>query len=444
MDFGLSLIIAGLLSTVTIYLGLIVFANRLRRVYNSVSKPIARALVLFGISSAFMGVIGITGIYASTLSMVAISFMFAALFITELNLAISNESTVKKITYIIILLSVAVLIEAIAGVLISFPRMILFPVLFIVLAGSLITSLYLLKETPNPFTVSIFILIVSVMLTAITAAIGILGIHPEYFIIQVIPLIVGAAVLASMLKPWRQIISYSIGILAIVVGFSLAIPAYLDNDTSILIFSLVAAFAGAATVIPFDFFVEQATETKAATPMYISLTLLFVALLVITHSNNYAIGYISAGVWDTNILFIDWFFGLVGVGSFTMAAISASTSKQTSHRSRELLIAASCILLTLGHPFVQNGRYELDPLYLGLIVILGIGFIGFFVVVYKLSKAGATMAGARFLFFMFAGLAVGIVTMFADMMPVELAAILLSSAGFMLIASSPRASFRRN
>ena len=75
MDFGLSLIIAGLLSTITIYVGLGVYANRLRSVYNGVSRAIARALVLFGVSTAFMGIIGITGIYASTLSMVAITFI---------------------------------------------------------------------------------------------------------------------------------------------------------------------------------------------------------------------------------------------------------------------------------------------------------------------------------------------------------------------------------
>lgn len=443
MNFELSLIIAGLLSTLAIFLGLMVYARRLRSVYNEVSKPIARALVLFGISTAFMGVIGISGVFASNLSMVPITFMLAALFIAELNLASSNELLVKRASIVIILISIMVFAETVLGILFSYPSFMLMPTLGLFFIASIVTSVYLLKESPNPFSASIFILVVFLAIAAASAATGILGTHPEYFIIQVIPLIVGAAVLGSMLRPWRHIISLSIGILAFIVGFSLAIPAYLDGDTSIMIFALVAAFAGASTAIPFDFFVDQATITKATTPMYMSVTLLLVALLVITHSNNYAISLSTIGYWDPNILFIDWFFGLFGVAAFTLASITAMTSKQTSQRSREILIGVMCILLTLGHPYVVDGRYELDVLYIGLMAVLAIGFVEFFGVAYKLAKAGAAMAGARFVAFMFAGLGIGIVAMFADLIPLEITASMLVGAGVLLIASSPRASLRR-
>jgi len=443
MNFELSIIIAALLSTAAIYLGLIVYASRLKKVYNEVSKPIARALVLFEISTIFMGIIGVSGVIAPNLSMVPISFMLAALFMAELNLASSNELLVKRASIVIISLSSIVFIETFLGFILTFQRFILMPTLGIFFIGCLITSIYLLKESPNPFSASIFILLVSLTIAAVSAATGILGTHPEYFIIQVIPLIVGAAVLGSMLRPWRHIISVSIGILAIVVGLSLAIPAYLDNDINILIFCSVAAFAGAATVIPLDFFVNQATTTRATTPMYMSITLLLVPLLVITHSNNYAISLSAIGAWDPNILFIDWFFGLFGVAAFTLASITAMTSKQTSQRSREILIGVMCILLTLGHPYVVDGRYELDILYIGLMAVLAIGIFEFLSVAYKLAKAGAAMAGARFVAFMFAGLGIGIVAMFADLIPLEITASMLVGAGVLLIASSPRASLRR-
>ena len=147
MNFELSLIIAGLLSTMAIYLGLLVYARRLRSVYNDVSRPIARALVLFGIATAFMGVIGITGIYASYLSMPIISFMLGALLITELNLGVSNETVVKRASIVVVLLSIIVFIETTLEILFSFQRFILMPILGIFLIGSLCISLYLLKES---------------------------------------------------------------------------------------------------------------------------------------------------------------------------------------------------------------------------------------------------------------------------------------------------------
>jgi hypothetical protein len=443
MDFGLSLILSGVFVSITIYCGLFVLTRRLRNVYNDVSKPIANALILFGIANAFMGLMGITGIYAADYSMIWVVFMFACLLLSEITLIVTNETTVKRMGIVIFAMAIIVMIDVVISVLFGGPQIILMPVLGIFVIGSLIASIYLLKETPNPFTGSIFTLIILLLVSAFAAQSGIVGLHPEYFIIQIAPLIVATAVLLSMLRPWRHIVSYSVGILAAIVGLSLATSAYLDGDFNIAIFSLLAAFAGAATVIPLDFFIKQAVETKASTPRYISITLLFVGLLAITHSNNYAISYSAIGIWDTTILFVDWFLGLFGVCAFLMAAISASTSQAVRSASKDVLIGTGCILVTLGHPFVENGRYDLNPLYLAVFVLLIIGFIGFFNIVYRLSKAGATMAGARFLAFMFASLALGIVAMFADRIPIDLLVILMIAAGVLLIVSSPRASILR-
>jgi hypothetical protein len=440
MDFELSLMISGLLVSFAIYGGLIVYGRRLRNVYSSLSKPTANALVLFGLANAFMGLMGITGIYAAEYSMIWVTFMFASLLLSELTLIVTNETNIKRIGIVVFTIAIAVMIDILISIVYGGPQFILMPVLAIFVIGSLVTSLYLLKETPNPFTGSIFTLIILLIIAAVTAQSGIVGSHPEFFIIQIASLVVATAILVSMLRPWRHIVSYSVGILALTVGISLAIPAYLGGDFNIAIFSLLAAFAGAATVIPLDFFIKQAVETNASTPRYISVTLLFVGLLAITHSNNYAIAFSTIGIWDTTILFIDWFFGLFGVCAFLMAAISASTSQMARSTSKDILIGAACILLTLGHPFVENGRYDLTPLYLAIFIILIIGFLGFFNIVYRLSKAGATMAGARFLAFMFASLALGIVAMFADRIPIDLLVILMIAAGILLIGSSPRAS----
>ena len=82
--------------------------------------------------------------------------------------------------------------------------------------------------------------------------------------------------------------------------------------------------------------------------------------------------------------------------------------------------------------------------YIGVIIPLIIGFVSFLNVVYKLSKAGAAMAGARFLAFMFASLFLGIIAMFADVIDINIIAILMVTAGLLMIGSSPRASIIRN
>ncbi|TFG34571.1 hypothetical protein EU527_02845 [Candidatus Thorarchaeota archaeon] len=443
MDFSLSMMISGLLVSVFIYLGLFVYSRRLKSVYANVTKPTANALVLFGIANALMGVIGVFGELPSLYKMLWMTFIFASLLLSIINLIFTDQSKMKRTSIAVIIL----IIYAITDVLINQFLGIAFgnvtSILIVLMLSAVIASIYLLKETQNPFTGSTFSVIILLVISVITTQSGILTTHPEYFILQIAPLIVATAVLLSMLRPWKHILSYTIALLALVVGTSLAIPAYLDGNSGILVFSIVAAFAGAATVIPMDFFISQAMETKASTPVYISFTLFFIGLLAITHSNNYAISLSAIGVWDPNILFVDWFFGIFGVISFIMAALSASTSEQTRLISREALLAFGCILLTLGHPFVINGRYELDVLYLGIFVLLVIGFGGFFNIVYRLSKAGATMAGARFLAFMFASLTLGIIAMFADLIDINIIAVLMIAAGILMIASSPRASIFR-
>jgi hypothetical protein len=438
MNFELSLLVSALLVSCGIYFGILIYVKRVRDVYNTISRPTARALILFGIVNAFMGLMGVTGIYAPEYSMIWVTSMFASLLLCELTLILTNDTRIKQSFALVTVTALIAIVDIVLGT-----RFILMPVLAILMIGSVGASIYLLKESPNPFTASIFVLIVLLLYAAFTAQVGIVAANPEYFIIQIAPMVVATAVLISTLRPWRHIISYSVVILALIVGVSLAIPAYFDGNMNIVIFSILAAFAGSATAIPLDFFIKQSVETHASTPIYVSFTLVLVGLLVITHSNNYAISYSAIGLWDPNILFVDWMFGLFGVCSFIMAAASASVSETARKATKEILIGTSCILLTLGHPFVENGRYDLRPLYLAIIVLIIIGFIGFFSVVRQLSKAGATMAGARFLAFMFASLMIGIVAMFADMIPIEVLTLLMLTAGFLLIGSSPRASIWR-
>ena len=443
MDFELSLSISGVLVSLTVYIALAIYYRRVHAIYNEVTKPTQRSLVLFGIAAAAIGLTGVTGLSTAHFVPVWVAVLFSALLISQLNLIVESEKTLKRSTAIAILLAAGVVIETIARYFVNFTPIMLMVGLSVLLVGTFAASIYLLKESPSPFTGSMLVLITVTVAAWIAATIGNLHGNPEYFIVNIAPLIITTGILASLLRPWRRIISISVALLAFTVGVALGIPAFISGEIEIVMFAAVVAFAGICIVVPLDYFMEQATITRAKTPIYISLTLVMVALLAITHSSNYAIAYVSgAWIWDPTILFINWFFGIAAACCFIMAGISVSFSDFARGASRDLLIGVGVALIMLGHPFVMNGRYILESLYPLLLILIALGFIALGKASFKLYRIGSGRSAARFVFFMFASLAIALVTMFADQMPIIFTVIMEISAGILLLASNPR-SLRR-
>ncbi len=440
MDFGLSLSISGILVSLMLYIALAVYYRRVHAIYSEITRPTQRSLVLFGVAAAAMGLTGITGLYMAHFVPIWVAVLFSSLLVSQLNLIIESEKTLKRSIAITILLAAGVVIETIARYFVSFTPIMLMIGLSVFIVGTFAASIYLLKESPSPFTGSMLVLVTITVVAWVAATIADLHGNPEYFIVNIAPLIVTTGILASLLRPWRRIISISVALLAFTVGVALGIPAFMAGEIEIVMFAAVVAFAGICVAVPLDYFIEQATITRAKTPIYISLTLVMVALLAITHSSNYAIAYVSgAWVWDPTILFINWVFGIAAVCCFIMAGISVSFSNVARGASRDLLIGIGVALTMLGHPFVMNDRYILESLYLPLVILIAIGFIALSKVSLKLYRMGSGKSAARFVFFMFASLAIALVTMFADQMPIIFTVVMEISAGILLLASNPRA-----
>ncbi|MFO7837546.1 MAG: hypothetical protein R6V83_12965 [Candidatus Thorarchaeota archaeon] len=436
LDFMLTLYLSGAVSFAVLIASVIVFGNRLRSIYHTLTQNTKRSLVAFGISGVFLGLVPIQAIVYPALVPVWLTAFLSSLITSELYLYAESLTTLRIGVSAAFLVAFTVIVETLLRT-----QRELTPIALIAGLGSLLVSaaalgIYLLKESPSPFTGSIVVLIIIFVGTLLSANLGDVPAYPEYFMMESAPLLLTAAVLGTILKPWRLIVTVFLTLLGIVTAIALIIPAIIAGDIFIWPYVICAVFAGLACVFPLNYFIKQAVDTGTRTPLYVSFTLISVALLAITHSNAWSIA-VEQGAWDLNLLYVDWIIGVVAVISFTLSSISLLYSERITNLIIDGLIFGGTALLALGHPFVSDGRYQLSPLYIPLSFLIAAGIIGFFVVAYKLRRAGSGGAASRFILFSFASLSVGIVAMFSDRFPFPLTLILLVIPGLMLVVASP-------
>ncbi len=447
MDFELALMISGLTAGLFAAIGLAIFSKRLRDIYDQLNAPTKFSLIYFSLAAIPLIAIPIVAYIDKRLIVNASMLVLTLLLLSELSLIVKTEKKMKQAKNIIIMIAIVGLLDSlIYTYILPITRIpfIISMALFSIL--SLALAIYLVKESPNPFTASLLSVLILFFLAYLIGSSGIMTTNPEYYLLDIASFVVIAAILASLLRPWRYIITLSILFFSLNFGIASSVAAFASGEFEILVFSMLASFAGISTVFPLDFFIEQYTETKAVTPIYISITLFSIGLLVVTHASNFAIYKSSAGVWDENILFIDWFFGILAVSAFLMAAISATSSYRVRTISREIIIAVGFTLLTLGHPFVRLERtspYSLNLLYPFLMILILIALIQFSRLSFKLHRLGSTRAGARFVIFMLSALFLGLVTMFADLLPLDILAVLMISGGIGMLVSSPKTRIAR-
>lgn len=447
MDFSLSVQIAGIISMVLLYASLYIYYVRLHGIKERITTETHSSLQAFGLSIFSLGLIFPTSFFMPSFIPFLMGLLLFGMIGSQLLLIFSDVTRMRPYTiltfFMILILLIVPILNLLMGTNLTIFAMVfgLLPLIVIAFCG----AVYVIRESPNPFTISMMVILVFAIIATMTYLLDLITAAPQFFILQILPVVVGIGVTSSMLKPWRNIISISMLALILSVGPALFIPAFIANNMTNFLFTISLTFALVCLVVPLAFFLKQAVETRATTALYISLSLISIGLLALTHGNNFAIANSPIGVWDETILFIDWFFGLLGVSAFTMAAIASSFSVTARHAAREIIIGIAVGLLVLGHPIVRwveiEGvmiqRWELDPLYLGIMALLVVAFIVFGKISYQLWKAGSGKAGLRFVFFMFAALFLGIVAMFADLIPLDLIVPLFLLAGVMLVLSSP-------
>lgn len=436
LDFRLALYISGGLSLTILLISVAVFANRLRSVYDTLTENTKRALISFAMSGIFLAMVPLQAIFSPRLVSLWLPAFLCSLIISELHLFSESRTVILGGTIVSVCIGIAVVLETILRLQVDLIPVILIAGLSSLLLAATILGGYLVKTNPSPFTVSIFLLVLVFIGTWISASLGNVATNPEYFMLEAAPLLITAAVLGTILRPWRLIISVALVLLGIVTAISIIIPAAIAGEVAIWMYVICAVFAGLACVLPLNYFIKQALDTGTRTPLYTSITLISVALLAITHSNAWSIA-LEFGVWDINLLYVDWVIGVVAVLSFTLSSASLLYSERITNLVIDGFVFGGVVFLTLGHPFVSAGRYQLNPLYLPLSFVIASGIVGFILVAYKLRKAGSGGAASRFILFSFASLSVGVVAMFSDIFPLPLTLSLIVAPGIMLIAASP-------
>ncbi len=438
MDYTFTLFISGLLSIILMYIALGVFIKRFRAIADQLTRETRLALMFFASSAVAVTFNFILSYLYLGLVLTFVVWEITFLLLGEFSLVISEPSKIRLAIGIVVFGSLAATVESVLSNLIGpFPTILTYMILGIGSIATLFLSLYLLVVSPNAFTGSLFTTFAFYMFAAFLGETGTISIHPEYYFVKILVYIMMAAIMFSLLRPWRYIVVSFIGIFAMINGISLVLTAYLSGETQILIFTAMAGLAALSTTIPLNFFIKQYTDTHAVVPIYVTLTIVTVALLIITHSINYSIAN-SIGYWDENIEYVDGFIGIVSVISFFMAAFSTIASTTARRTMREILIALGFAMATIIHPYIRAGRYELSVIYPILIILIILTFLQYFQITRKLARMGSARAGLQFILFMFALLFLGLVAMFADVIPFPILIVLFVGATIGQLIGTPR------
>jgi hypothetical protein len=452
MDFMIAVMASGMVSTVILLVALVFFGQSYMRIKDNVSTATRRSLAFLAAAAVMIVLLGAT---SSTIPELAVVWMslFATLIVnSEVQILAEDENThfIGAVTTLIPTLLVVVYTFVMPGL----GELLVNAIVIGMFGLAILLGLRLVSLSPSPFSFSLITLSFTMALAWFVSAGGILAASPEYFMLLNLPIIIASAVLAAMSRPWRFIVILALGFFAFTTSSSLAIASLLSRDYQILVYVLVAAFGGLAALYPLDYFLEQASLTRARTPTYIATTQVGISLLVITHSNAWAIAWnraiergvtIAHNIWDVNFLFLDWVIGVLAVSSLLLAAISSSASERVLSVSLDSIFFIGSAFFFLGHPLVRLGKYELDTLYLPLAVLILIAATAFFRVALRIRRAGSASAAARFMLFIFASLGAGLAAMFSDQMWLvwpPLVVIIMVVVGFMMLASSP-AGLRR-
>lgn len=446
MDFEIALYISGTITAFSLALALVVYGVQIRGVFSDVSKSTRRALIHFGVSGVLTFVVTIAGLFWRGFFMSWMGFFFAFIISTILYILYPDSKRASIGRAAAMLIAVLMLLENSYRFFFEplFTSMMEYLGVTILLIGSFVYAIVLVRDTPSAFTGSILLILVLYVITAVTAASNFIFVHHEYFIIQSTPILVSAAVFGSVRKPWRIMISIFLVLLFVSLGGGLLWGAFVAGEMAIVQFTVIALFAGMCVVAPLNFFVQQGVDTGARTPQLIGNVLIALALLIATHTNSWAV-YQSvtyeplkpALVWNEWFVSVDVILGVIAIMSFLMAAGAASFGARAYGNIRDAALMLGTGIIVLGLYPVRLDRWQANLLYPVLALFIVVGVAIFARLSLRIYRAGSSRAAQNFMTFILSSLVIGIVTMYSDQIQLELVFVLLFLAGLLALASSP-------
>lgn len=439
MDFSQTIFISGVVTFVATLLSIVVYGRNIREIIGEVTPSTRRALITFGAAGVSMAFVPFFAVHTTMTHLVMgnSAVFLGLLFITQLNILYpQNKRAYYGRIFLVLLITVSIAISAYFRFVFPPSIGVLMIILLILLIGGILTSIILVRENPTVFSISFLVLELAFIVAWITSATGWLFANPEFFIINALPLLLGAAIFASIRRPVRIMLNIFIGLSAFTIGSSLVIVSIWAGETIITLYSQAAILSGLAMLIPLNFFIQQAQETGTRAPRFISLVLCGLSLLIITHANSFAI-YQTYGAWNQYFVWFDIILGMFAIGGFVLAGVVMNFGEKVYTYAREVMNIFGSAIVCLAHPDVIGGRYEQDLLYGFLGIAIAVGIILFIRTSIRISRVGAGTAAFRFIVFIMSALAVGLVSMASDNFPFNVVLALLAFSVLLSLANSP-------
>ncbi|MHA1247029.1 MAG: hypothetical protein ACTSPE_06855 [Candidatus Thorarchaeota archaeon] len=313
--------------------------------------------------------------------------------------------------------------------------------------------------SPSPYSVSVFSIAGLTIGVGYLLQSGFIVNNPHYFAILVLPTSLVSAFLVSVNRPWRLIVNLTVVYSVLGTSVPLVVASMVSGEFGVYSLVIAGAMAVISTVIPLNYFLIEASETRARTPYFLAVTLFSLALLISTHYVNWAYAFgttpygstdplvllftVIHGQWDYAIVYTDWLLGLIAVSSFMLAGLATTYSEKAIDRAIDAIIVFDTALVVLGAPPVNAGRYELNILYIPLVLFIVVAVLTFSRVAIQLRASGQGAVARRFVLFIMGALSMGMVAMFSDRLMLIGNIVLQLAAMVLLTLSAPAEAIER-
>ncbi|MEM2143693.1 MAG: hypothetical protein QXQ81_10605, partial [Candidatus Thorarchaeota archaeon] len=301
MDFQIAYQTAALVSFALLALSTLHYGLVLRRVYPTLSKESGRALVMYGAATLMLGLQIVFAAFVLELARVWV-VMFFLLMVNGVG-QVAIPSRVRRLA--VAILTVPLSAYLIIMLLLSPPG---FEVIrsLMLFAGLLVTaglSVRFVRRSLSAFSMSNLVLLILFVVSWYSQFYGIFAPPApqfQYFPLLIAPSVVASAILVSIRRPWRMILTYSALLLAVTICVANLTACAMSGtllDAIIVPYVLAGTFASVLALVPLGYFVDQAVITRARSPLFMSITIMAVSILESTHTVSWAIATMT-GNWS--------------------------------------------------------------------------------------------------------------------------------------------------